>query len=355
MSDPLHTPPPQLPFDSSPRIARQLNFEFKGKADEYFGIWISNLFLTIVTLTLYAPWAKVRRLRYFYGHTQLEKHNFDYTALPTRIFVGRMIALGVYFIFYLLTQLSPEYYLIGLVILMLAVPWLVRSSMRFHARNSKYGNTRFKFDASMGESYKVLLKCILVTVFSLGLLFPVALWWFKRYQFSHLSIGQFGFQFKAGLSSFFLAILIPTVLFYVAMVVSIVFLVLAFVVFKDVMEIALGIFVVMYLSAILYLGPLIKGYIFKATWNAIDVADSPIQTSLNPWRYAWISMTNTIARILTLGLLSAWAAIRIYRYQIESLSITFYDDPSHLITQTQTDFNAVGEELADIFDLDISL
>lgn len=46
------------------------HFKFHGNASEYFGIWIVNILLTIITLSLYAPWAKVRRLRYFYGNTE---------------------------------------------------------------------------------------------------------------------------------------------------------------------------------------------------------------------------------------------------------------------------------------------
>ncbi|MFT6387486.1 MAG: hypothetical protein ACJAUP_000857 [Cellvibrionaceae bacterium] len=40
---------------------------FEGKGFEYFKIWMVNILLTIVTLGLYYPWAKVRHLRYFYG------------------------------------------------------------------------------------------------------------------------------------------------------------------------------------------------------------------------------------------------------------------------------------------------
>lgn len=355
MSESLEQSPPPLPFESEPKRAYTVNFQFKGRAGEYFGIWIVNLALTIITLTLYAPWAKVRRLRYFYGHTLLEKHNFDYTALPTRILVGRLIALALYFGFYLMTQFSAEFYLVGLILLMLAVPWLIRSSLRFTARNSKYGNVRFRFGASMGESYKVFLGAAAITIVSFGFLFPIALWWFKRYQIGQLSVGQHQFKFNASLGSFFLAILIPSLIFYVALIVSIVFLVVAFFVLKDAVGLAVFMFAGFYIASMFYLGPLIKGYIFKATWNHVSVADSPLQTTLSPWRYAWISMTNTFARILSLGLLSAWAAIRIYRYKVESMSITFYDDPSRLITQTQEDYNAIGEEVADLFDLDISL
>ena len=38
--------------------------EFSGSAREYFGIWIVNLILTIITLGIYSAWAKVRRQIY---------------------------------------------------------------------------------------------------------------------------------------------------------------------------------------------------------------------------------------------------------------------------------------------------
>ena len=34
---------------------------FQGKTSEYFGIWIVNLLLSLVTLGIYSAWAKVHR------------------------------------------------------------------------------------------------------------------------------------------------------------------------------------------------------------------------------------------------------------------------------------------------------
>src|SRR5262245_57561363 len=46
-----------------------LAFSFTGTASDYFRIWIVNLLLNLVTLGLWSPWSKVRKRRYFYGHT----------------------------------------------------------------------------------------------------------------------------------------------------------------------------------------------------------------------------------------------------------------------------------------------
>ena len=47
-------------------------FVFTATGTAYFRIWIVNLLLTIVTIGIYSAWAKVRRLRYFYGNTTFD-------------------------------------------------------------------------------------------------------------------------------------------------------------------------------------------------------------------------------------------------------------------------------------------
>ena len=56
-----------------------------------------------------------------------------------------------------------------------------------------------------------------------------------------------------------------------------------------------------------------------------------------------------------MALLMPWAAIRLYKYQAESLKLVLIDHPDHLINQQQQEHSAIAEELSDIFDLDISL
>ncbi len=133
------------------------HFKFHGNASEYFGIWIVNILLTIITLSLYAPWAKVRRLRYFYGNTEFFERRFDFTGIPTKILIGRLIALGIYAVFAISSQYSIIATVVGLVALYTAIPWLIRATLRFTARNSKFGNARFYFGGTIKESYKVFL------------------------------------------------------------------------------------------------------------------------------------------------------------------------------------------------------
>lgn len=55
---------PAQPTDASWQPIR-----FAGRAKEYFGIWITNLTLSLITVGIYSAWAKVRRLTYFHNMT----------------------------------------------------------------------------------------------------------------------------------------------------------------------------------------------------------------------------------------------------------------------------------------------
>src|SRR5215471_19629889 len=72
---------------------------FTGTGSGYFGIWIVNLLLTILTLGIYSAWAKVRRLQYFYRHTELAGSSFDFHGSPVRILIGRILALLLLFLY----------------------------------------------------------------------------------------------------------------------------------------------------------------------------------------------------------------------------------------------------------------
>lgn len=67
-----------VPLSSAPT---KLNFIFHGKTGEFFGIWIVNVLLSIVTLGIYSAWAKVRTNQYFLGSTELDNHRFSYLAI----------------------------------------------------------------------------------------------------------------------------------------------------------------------------------------------------------------------------------------------------------------------------------
>nr|WP_174506614.1 YjgN family protein [Acinetobacter sp. Marseille-Q1620] len=353
------------PFVSQDRplyLGKTYRFRFHGQAMEYFGIWFINILLTIVTLSLYAPWAKVRRLRYFYTNTAFFDRAFDFTGLPTKILIGRLIALGLYAAVSFGSMFAPTLTFIGFLIIYLAIPWLVRATIRFNSRNSKFGNSRFYFSGSTKQAYWLFLKAILISIATLGIFAPVAIWLYKKYLVDHLYVGQLKFNLTNSWSNYMSAVYIPIFLFWgLLAIIGILFAALYGVMSTgqginiNLSQLGIYLIIAVYILLLFFIGPLIQARIYITTWNHTRLGDSQFQTDCNQWKYTWIVASNWIIKVLSLGLMSAWAAIRLYKYQVESLSLQLEDDPNQMINLAQTDHNAIAEEISDIFDLDISL
>ena len=340
--------PPAAPAPSV-QLGESSRFVFTGTASEYFGIWIVNILLIIVTIGFYAPWAKVRRLRYFYGNSWLEHENFDFTGIPTKILLGRIIAGVVYISALGVTSINPDYAWAFPVLILLVLPWLLRATYRFNARNSKYRNSRFYFAGTNPAAYKTYLWWTILTVLSLGLLFPYAFYKHKQYQFEHLHVGQLPFALHATAGVYYAAILIPIIL---AIALGLLISLLSFIVLVNIAMMPL---VMLYTLVPILLIPLIQGSLYRVTWSKVSIGNSRFACDLNEWRYAWIVVTNWLARAVSVGLLSPWAAIRLHKYKIESLSIVWQDDPNYILSLAQQDHPAFAEELSDILDIDVSL
>src|SRR5437588_6592034 len=106
----------------------RLAIRFTGSGSEYFRIWIVNLLLSIVTLSLYHPWAKVRRLRYFYGNTLVDGHALDFHGNPVKMLRGYLL-VGLLLICYSTAgRFSPGAALVAVVIFAVVFPALLRAS-----------------------------------------------------------------------------------------------------------------------------------------------------------------------------------------------------------------------------------
>src|SRR3977135_3565979 len=105
--------------------------EFTADTGEYFRIWIVTLALTIVPLGIYSPWAKVRKRRYFYGHTRIDGEAFEYRANPLAILKGRLIAVAAIAVFYGVGYFAPLYQWLPWIPLLVGGPWLLVRSLAF--------------------------------------------------------------------------------------------------------------------------------------------------------------------------------------------------------------------------------
>ncbi len=137
--------------------ANQTPVVFRGRTSEYFGIWIVNLLLSIITLGIYSAWAKVRRKKYFYNNTLIDGVGFDYHASPIAILKGRIIAFVLYLVFVFASGIHPAVSIVLSILLFIAIPWIIVRGLKFNARNSSHRGLRFDFDGKYGEAALIFL------------------------------------------------------------------------------------------------------------------------------------------------------------------------------------------------------
>lgn len=145
---------------------------FTGKASEYFGIWIVNLLLSLLTLGIYSAWAKVRRKKYFYNNTLIEHVGFDYHAKPISILKGRIIAFVLFALYVYGKGSSPILAFVLVLLFLLALPWLIVRGSLFNARNTSHRGLRFDFKGSVSQAIRVYIGLPILILFTFGLIWP---------------------------------------------------------------------------------------------------------------------------------------------------------------------------------------
>jgi uncharacterized membrane protein YjgN (DUF898 family) len=339
---------------------------FNGNGAEYFGIWIVNLLLTIVTLGIYSAWAKVRRLQYFYRHTELAGSGFDFHGSPIKILIGRVVALAMLIAYNLSIRMHSRAILIVLLILAIVMPWLLRNSFRFRLYNTSWRGTRFHFRGTVADSYRVFLLNGFLALITLYVMAPFMHQRLKEYQHDESWLGNTKFSFHATVGQFYLIYLV----FLAAMVGFAVLLGVSgishdFMIFAQMQKqghadpaLLFKLILIFYGSLILVgllVGPIFHALIMNLIWSNTRVGENRIECNMSALDLIWITVSNFVLVILTLGLFIPWAAVRLARFQLECFRILPAGDLQEFEAGEPESVGAVGEEAASAFDFDISL
>lgn len=348
--------------DGKLHIRQTLPFQFTGSGSEFFKIWIVNLCLTVVTLGIYSAWAKVRTNRYFYGNTRIDGSSFEYLADPFAILKGRIIAVVLLMLFSYSQNLSPFLTgaLLGLVIVIL--PWLITRALVFRARNTAWRNIRFNFHGDYAQAMINFIVLPLASVITLGLLLPYTLHRQKAWLVSHSSLGNTRFTWHTPLRDFYKLI---GLLLLVAIAISALLTIGAISTGVGMLTNiatdpgqALSVFALIYLVMIAvyaYLYAYYTAHMTNLVYNGAFLESQSFRANLNPWSLCMLNITNTVGIMLTLGLFIPWAKVRSARYLADHLSLISGDSLARFVADQQANSHALGEEMGEVFDIDIGL
>ena len=362
-------PPPQPPPPPKPAprpVPRDLKFSFNGTARDYFGIWIVNILLKIVTVGFYSAWAKVRRRRFFFGSTTLQGQPFEYMADPLVLFKGWLIAAVAFILYSIGTKISPALSGVIALVVFIAFPWLVVRSRMFNAANSSYRNIRFGFLPDYRQAYLVFLGLPILSVLSLGLMSPYMLYRQKKFMVEQSSYGTTPFSFTATIKEFY--ILFAKVALGFIVVFGLIGAMMGLTgsglasaaasggkigALRGLALIPAVALPLVYFILIVY----VQTAMANLSWNGTRFGKGGFRSTLRTRDMALLFVTNALAILFSLGLMVPWATVRLARYRFERLELEAAAGLDDVVAAASSGakVGAVGDEIGDVFDMPLEI
>jgi uncharacterized membrane protein YjgN (DUF898 family) len=346
----------------------------------------------LVTLGIYFPWAKVRRMRYFYGNTIVDGEPLGFHGDPKKMFKG-FVLVGVLFGLYSVAgNFSPMAGFVALLIVVAIWPALLKSSMQFRQANTSWRGLRFRFHGSLADAYWATVPLFLPGLVFVGIAAiasdvpegttlpvwlewltggtllstlaatPLLLWSLKKYQHKNYGLASLQTHFKAGIGSFYLLFakaLGVVVLAVLACMAAVMGLALALGAGLNFGNISKGLVLAGSFGAfagILVVFVLIKPYVVarmqNLVWTQTGNASMRFVSALRFKSLLWLTMKNWLLVVLTLGLYWPFAAIALARLRLEAVEVKTRFDTETLVSHVKA---MQGDAAGDFFGIDIGL
>ena len=368
-------------------------FTFTGVASDYFRIWIVNLLLNLITLGLWSPWSKVRKRRYFYGHTWVAGANFEYHGDPWAILRGRLLAASAFVVYWFVDHLQPIAGPWLLLALLLAAPWIIARSLAFNAANSSHRGIHFSFDGDATAIAKSIWPLFLWPLalwltqrdpfeiidsmwpyaLAAGLVYlvliaayPYALARVRRLTVAHSSWGRCRFTSSLSTGKVYSIYSIAALLGLIGLTLMAAVGVATYFIAKlfpfpdpgpEAAAIASGVGAfLLYVVVVVGLMSYTRSRIGNLVFNTARLEEiARFRSTVSARRLARLYGGNLFAILFSAGLLIPWAVIRVARYRIESLAVVS-DTPVDIVAASVAGRPAaVGEELGEVFGFDLAL
>lgn len=380
---------------------QRLSVEFTGSGSEYFRIWLVNLLLSIVTLSLYRPFAKARRLAYFHGNTIVGGQPLGFHGNPWKMLRGYLLMLLFGAVYFASGRFSPIAAGVALVCFALLWPALWRASLQFRLANTSWRGLRFGFSGDLGSAYRAMLPAFLpwlgllaaglmmprpdadnaapvapsagvMTLLGLSfavmlLVLPLSLSWVKRYQHGHYRYAGEQTRLDVGTGRFYTFAL-------KFLGVSMLALAVAGAVFATLMTVTLashtrGSAMPPWFMPVMMLGSLSMYAIYFAlvmpfaqsrlqnlVWGHTRSQALQCHSTLRLWPLGKLTLKNLLLVICTLGLYWPFAAIAMARLRLSAVSVDLDGDLSQWQAGAAGGQNdATGDAAGDFFGIDMGL
>lgn len=305
------------------------NLNFFGKGSELFVIMIVNWLLTLITLGIYYPWARIKNLRYIYGQTSLNNERFHFSGTGWELFIGFIKVFFIYIAFYLvsilLMMVNPFLAVLFIYLGLLAVlPFIIHGSLKYRMSRTSYRGVRFGYRGNRGELVGKFFLWFFLTIITLG----IYSFWFsmnlRRYTHKHIRYGDVEFSNDCNGGEYLWIVLKGYFLTFITF----------------------GIYIFWF-----------NRDIFNYYWNNLKMKNGEniitCKSTATGGGFFELIIVNILIIIFSLGLGLPWVYIRTNKFICDNVKLDG-DIDLDSIQQTEEQYtDATGEDAMDYLDLDI--
>ncbi|MBC7391380.1 MAG: DUF898 family protein [Opitutaceae bacterium] len=303
---------------------------FHGSGQKLFSLQIVNLLLIIVTLGIYYPWARAAVLKYTFSETDFAGSRFTFHGngfeLLKGMILGILILGGAYGLFFYLSTVHHPFIggFLFFFFMMLFIPFIIHSSMRYRTSRTTWRGIHFGYRGDLKEIMNISAKGTLLSIATLGIYGAWFAMELRRYVLGNVRMGNVEFSYTGVGSTFF------WMNFKGYFLTIITFGIYAFWWMKD-----------MY-------NYYVNNIVLKQNGNVVN-----LKSTVSGGGFFKLMAVNLLIIVFTLGLGSPWATVRTLNFIFNHVEFLGELDLDGII-QTEEDYkNAMGEDLAGIFDVGI--
>jgi len=206
-----------------------LRMAYRGTGGELFFIVIKNVFLTLITLGIYTPWARTAKRNFLWRQLEIGGQRLEYTGTGKELFIGYLKVLGAYILLFgipaVLRRPAPRisgiWQFFSTLALFVVIPFAIYWSRRYLLGRTRWRGIRFGLAGQAKDFAKLFLKTTLLTLVTFGFYGPVANNRMYAFIMSNTRYGSAPFTydgpngeaFKISIKGFFLTLLTAGIYF----------------------------------------------------------------------------------------------------------------------------------------------
>ncbi|MEP7263642.1 MAG: YjgN family protein [Bacteroidota bacterium] len=310
---------------------RNYPISFLGEGGEYFGVLIVNWLLTAITLGIYYPWAKARKLQFLFSATQFNGARFVFHGTGNEMFKGFIKAILIFVVlnallaFFIWMQMPIVGIIIFYLCILALIPIAIHGSYKYRMSRTSWRSIRFGYRGDRKELVMLFLKNILLTIVTLGLYTPWLSMNLRNYILNRVKFGNLKFKYTGNGSEYFLLVLKGYLLSLVTL------------------------FIYMFW----FQRNLLAYYIDNLSIANEDGTEVKMKCTATGGDFFKLLMGNFFLLIFTLGIGYSWVVCRTIRFLFSHMEIYGNLDFDKLIQSEANYTDATGEDLSDILDFGI--